>query len=309
MKLGIIIVLGTVLIAGTSLPDTPLGWFDKEATGVGFAFLKLEIGGRPVGMGGAYSAVCDDATSSYWNPAGLMRTEGGDVCLHHNEHIQGLRQEYLGLSFTGDNQGFGLGVSGLYADDLELRKGAQEEPDGYFGSYDFSLSFSYGRDISDEFALGFTLKGLHERLYLHTATGWALDIGGHYLTPLKGLSLGCVVQNLGPKLEFSEEKLRLPNTYRVGLSYLLPARLFNGRTLLAVDAVKSIDSPLRANLGAEYDYREALRARMGYKLRYDALDLSFGVGFGLGRYSLDYAFIPYGYDLGSGHLVTLKLGF
>ncbi len=309
MKLRMITLLALFLVPGTCFSDTPLGWFDREASDVGFAFLKLEIGGRAAGMGGAYSAICDDATSSYWNPAGLARADGGDMRLHHNEHFQGLRQEFLGLSFAREKQGFSLGLSGFYADDLELRKGAQAEPDGYFQAYDLLLSFSYARIVTEEFALGFTLKGLHERLYFETASGWALDVGGHYLTPLKGVCVGAVVQNVGPKLRFKEHALRLPNTYRLGVSYLLPRPLFQGQTLFALDGVKAIDSPLRANLGMEYDYRGRLQARVGYRFRYDSQDMSAGVGFRMGKYSLDYAYMPYDYDLGSGHLLTLGLAF
>jgi hypothetical protein len=41
-------------------------------------FLKIGVGSRAVGMGGAFVAVADDITSLYWNPGGLGR-------LNHNE--------------------------------------------------------------------------------------------------------------------------------------------------------------------------------------------------------------------------------
>ena len=34
-------------------------------------FLSIGVGSNAVGMGGAYTAVADDATAMYWNPAGL----------------------------------------------------------------------------------------------------------------------------------------------------------------------------------------------------------------------------------------------
>ncbi len=37
------------------------------------AFLDIGVGARALGMGGAFVAVSDDATASYWNPAGLGR--------------------------------------------------------------------------------------------------------------------------------------------------------------------------------------------------------------------------------------------
>ncbi len=35
-------------------------------------FMKIPVGARAIGMGGAFSAVSDDATSPYWNPAGMV---------------------------------------------------------------------------------------------------------------------------------------------------------------------------------------------------------------------------------------------
>ena len=37
----------------------------------GAAFLKLGVGARAVGMGGAYTAIADDVNSMGWNPAGI----------------------------------------------------------------------------------------------------------------------------------------------------------------------------------------------------------------------------------------------
>ena len=34
-------------------------------------FLKIGVGARAIGMGGAFVAVADDATAIYWNPAGI----------------------------------------------------------------------------------------------------------------------------------------------------------------------------------------------------------------------------------------------
>ena len=35
-------------------------------------FLKAPVGPRAIGMGAAFTAVADDATAPYWNPAGMV---------------------------------------------------------------------------------------------------------------------------------------------------------------------------------------------------------------------------------------------
>ena len=48
------------------------GW-SAQYTG---AFLETGLGARAAGMGGAFSALADDPAAAYWNPAGLIRSQG-----------------------------------------------------------------------------------------------------------------------------------------------------------------------------------------------------------------------------------------
>ena len=50
---------------------TELLWATNEGGGDAWAFMKVGIGARAIGMGGAFVAIADDASAAYWNPAGL----------------------------------------------------------------------------------------------------------------------------------------------------------------------------------------------------------------------------------------------
>ncbi|HBR28706.1 MAG TPA: hypothetical protein DD789_04595, partial [Firmicutes bacterium] len=41
------------------------------------AIASTGMGGRAMGMGGAFTAVADDGTAAYWNPAGLTQLKFG----------------------------------------------------------------------------------------------------------------------------------------------------------------------------------------------------------------------------------------
>ena len=43
--------------------------------GVGIPILDLDLGARPLGMGGAFVAVANDGNAGYWNPAGLSQLQ------------------------------------------------------------------------------------------------------------------------------------------------------------------------------------------------------------------------------------------
>ena len=40
------------------------------------AFLKRGMSARAIGMGSAYTAVANDASATFWNPAGLLNSRG-----------------------------------------------------------------------------------------------------------------------------------------------------------------------------------------------------------------------------------------
>ena len=46
-------------------------------------FLSLGAGARPLGMGGSFVAVADDATATYWNPAGLGGLDRTEITFMH----------------------------------------------------------------------------------------------------------------------------------------------------------------------------------------------------------------------------------
>ena len=83
---------------------------------------QIPSGTRPLGMGGAFVAVADDANTINWNPAGLpglRRTEFTST--YSDLYKLGITHSYLGFvrNFS-DRIGFGLDWGNLGFDDKEL---------------------------------------------------------------------------------------------------------------------------------------------------------------------------------------------
>src|SRR5580704_17462652 len=62
--------------------------FSSSANGTTAAeFLQLGVGARALTMGQAYTAVADDATAVYWNPAGMTQIENRSATVMHTAYI------------------------------------------------------------------------------------------------------------------------------------------------------------------------------------------------------------------------------
>jgi hypothetical protein len=259
-------------------------------------------------MGDAYTAVDGDASSVYWNPATIVDVDNIDITLMHNEWFQDIRYEYVGGVRSYGDYAIGIGVVGLYMDDLERRTGPTAEPEGHFGVFDFSVTGTYARHLTDEFDVGGSVKYLHEKIDEETAKGVAVDIGGRYRVPgFDGLSAAVAVVNLGPQMKFIEEKFDLPVMYKLGAALDVPIETLKGNVVIASDAVMPADGDTKIHFGLEYEYAEMIALRFGYRTGWDNHNVSVGLGVNVKNFRLDYAVVPFYSELGDTHRVSLGI--
>ncbi len=173
----------------------------------GFLFLGLGNGARATGMGEAFTAVSDDATSIYWNPAGMAAVEGVELNVTHNEWLMDIRFEQASVVSEMFGGAAGLSFTGLYYGELD-RYGDNPSltPDGTFSPYDLALSAGYARDILPNLSVGAAVKLIYEKIDFESATGYALDLGVSHKSRIEGLTLAASILNLGPESKFVEEK-------------------------------------------------------------------------------------------------------
>src|SRR6266852_4289210 len=63
-------------------------------------FIAIGVGGRALGLGGAYAALANDVTAGYWNPAGLSNMMYPQIILMHDERFGGLVNYDYGAAAT-----------------------------------------------------------------------------------------------------------------------------------------------------------------------------------------------------------------
>src|SRR5262245_2237538 len=87
-------------------------------------FMKIPFGARAQGMGGAFSAVCDDATAPYWNPAGMVYLPYREIIVQHAEKFGSLLNHDAGSIVVplkgpeGKHLALGVAVMRLGSDDI-----------------------------------------------------------------------------------------------------------------------------------------------------------------------------------------------
>ena len=271
----------------------------------GFAFLKLGVGARAMGMGSAYVALADDPTALYWNPAGLAGAEGAQLIVMHNEWIQDFRQEFAGVSRQLSKGTAGFGVSGFYTSEMEKRDDVGNLI-GHFGFNDFAVTGAYAHRLAQGGAAGLAVKFIREMIDQETATAVAFDLGGRLLLGSSGVSLGAAVQNVGSDATFITESFPLPRTVRAGAAITRAIPSVEGSGTLSAEFRKAKGEDSRFQIGGELGLKRHVALRAGAKFGYDEESMSFGLGLTQHRFAFDYALVPLSSNLGTTHFVSIS---
>jgi len=271
----IIVLLALLLL----LPHMVLADGDAGQAG---EFLRYGVGARALGMGRAFTAVADDASAIYWNPAGLGQLDSWEVTTMYNNLFLDTWYGYFGGIYPYKNHGiFGLGIVNLHTDDFEGR----DELNKYtqtFSNNEMGFYIAYGRKISWRLYGGGCLKILHQNLDDQSNWGGGLDLG-LTLKPFleRKLNLAATVQNLLGSFEDDN----IPISTRLGASCTI-----SGFTVAGEGQYLS-DRGVEPAFGVEYNYKRKFLGRVGL----NKTEISFGFGLPLPTrtlrgFQLDFAY-------------------
>ena len=293
MKRFVTLALVALLLPAAANAD----FFEKVGT-FGAQFLEIGTSARATGMGSAYTAVADDASSVFWNPAGLVEVRGNEFHLSQVEWPADTNLSTAILAFNPSIMPgtFALSVRSFWLDPMLVRTPYLPEGTGEtFDAGSVGFGFSYSRFWTDKFSAGFTLNYLHMGLAEEAVNTASFDFGVLYRIGPRNLRLGMVIQNLGGKITFDELPAKMPTNFKIGASFHA-YETENTKLLASAEFQHPSDNAERANFGVEWNVREQLFARLGYNKNYDtdALAWGFGVAMNTGRVSkilFDYSMV------------------
>ena len=297
-------------------------------------FLSIGVGGRALGLGGAYAALANDATAGYWNPAALARIDYPEVILMHDERFGSLLNYDFGAVAIpySTNATFGVSVMRLGVDGIPDTRNAWQDKnnDGlveadeinrdeisYFNSADWAIYFSYAQRTSSSLMYGLNLKVLRRSLAEYSATGIGFDIGMLY-SPMENWYVAANVQDITTTLvawSTGNNELISP-TLKLGTAYFID--LFSGRFAPTLDVDVRFENRQFASIanlgpvsfdphiGLEFDFRKTIALRVGYN---DVKQMTLGAGIHLRKLDIDYSFAQFDKtnDLGDTHRISLRL--
>lgn len=246
--------------SGTRQDNTAYGTTSAE-------FLLLGAGARGTALGGAYSAIANDPSALYYNPAGVALMTRPGILIGTYDYIADTRYSWGGIAFPfdGGSKTFGaqLGTFGFKDQPVYT----VSEPEGSGASYDVSETFvglTYAQNFSDRFSAGVTAKLVSDNLGDASGKAFAVDFGTNFHAALNGhpVKFSFVLANLGTNMGYNGNALNssggrnplpgedpvpsipqpsrlrtkafpLPTTFRVGLAYDLLAGASNRLTLVS----------------------------------------------------------------------------
>jgi long-subunit fatty acid transport protein len=268
------------------------------------AFLDIGVGARAMGMAGTYVAIADDATATYWNPAGIGQLWGPELVVSTTGSLLGddnILGSEEGISFSGDQHRFfsfvsPIGQQGAYGTaglsfiqfglgEIEWRTSEYDPNPTLVENSENAYVVSYGIDIvPDELMVGANVKILQQsfkEIDDASASGFSPEFGILY-SPTDGLMLGLAAQaetKMNWKNGHSDD---IPAKTRAGVSYGI-----NKSLLVAAELRQKTDQSLKGNVGGEYTYTTT--TGIGKK---EKELLSFSVRSGIGELEIEKRYGP-----------------
>lgn len=302
-------------------------------------FMALGVGGRALGMGGAFVAVANDVTAGYYNPAGLANINYPQIALMHSEQFGSLvNYDYGAVAIPyGTDMSFGLSIMRLGVDGIPDTRNALYDANGdgiidintdrldysritEFSNQDWAFYLTFAKRQSDNFYWGANVKIIRRDIAEYGATGIGFDVGAFY-SPIENLYLGANAQDVTTTLvawntgrnELISPTLKLGAAYRLTEflgGYIMPALDFDVRFENRRYASNFNIGPVSFDMhaGFEYNFKNLFSVRAGYN---DVKQFTVGAGVKLPKLNIDYSFARFSESeierLPDSHRISLML--
>lgn len=285
----------------------------------GAPFLRIAPDARSGGMANQGVATTPDAFSQYWNAAKYpFANASSAIGINYTPYLNKITNDVFLLYASyytklGEGDRSSLSASVYYFNmgsiNLSTLVGNTVQNVGTAKPSEFSLDIAYGLKLADSFSMAITGRyvrsdlsgGFNSNSTIKAGNSFAVDVSGYYESPTMEsfgnnqgrIRAGFAVQNLGPKLDYSNNsntKSPLPTMLRLGAGYdlllegdnrigltgevsklLVPATdvnpngTFNETSVISgIGKSFSNKNSLIYSVAADYSYQDTFDVRAGY---------------------------------------------
>ena len=298
-------------------------------------FLMIDPVARSVGIGEASTCMDNDINAIFHNPSGVAKVHGGVASFSYTQWLADMKQ-YAIVTGYGDQMWGTFVGSFIFMDNGEIPRTIPDASSlGFhveetFTVNQFAAGIGYGRQLTDKFSVGGQIKYIYQDLgpaniidqtvnsidtLINTQSKegiFAMDFGTMYYIGFKDLRIAMSFSNFGTSVQYSYESFSLPQVFKIGIAmdvFSLYKTMEDQSLQVFLNSSNPNDYSERINLGGEYNYRDLIFIRMGYRFNYDEGNLSFGFGLSPSAFNmnlkLDYAYSDYGQVFGIVHRFSL----
>ena len=289
------------------------GWSQefRKAGKAGFVFLEIPVSARALAMGETGITMPDMLSEGmYVNPA-LIAFNGNPLSLNATYASWYVETAHMAAGFTYKIPLIGtVGLSIVNFDFGTIKKTRIILPDfgetgpfidlGTYSAQAYAIGLTFARTLTEKFTMGVTVKYVRENIDQYYADNFVFDIGFIYQTGFYSLRLAAFLQSFGLETAYANEKFRMPQILKMGLSYDVWGGWDDDRRLTVIaETVHPSDADERIHLGMEGVLMRSVVLRAGYKFGYDDEDLTLGLGlqfkYNMNNFRLDFAYMNHKY--------------
>lgn len=252
-------------------------------------FELIDIGAKPISLGGAFTSLANNSNAVYYNPAGISQMPFREISIFYSPAPFGLKELANGsINYVEPTK---FGAFGLSAKTygFELYK-------------EITATLSYANNYRKKIYYGANINYYNLKIQNYgSASTVGVDIGVlAYFTDF--LRWGFSAYNLN-RPSIGTQKDKLPQVYRTGLSVQLP---FRNDVNFMLEAEKDTRYTASVKAGLEYTLYNMVNLRAG--IGTEPSRFSGGIGFNYSLFEIDYGFYNH-QDLGLTHQGTITINF
>jgi len=271
--------------------------------------LNKSTGARAAGMSGAFTAVADDYSAFFWNPAGLVLAERVNLNV------------FFDSAFKGSQYNYGMNYTHPFLPDMTASATYIKTVFMNSNFYSDLFFLNYATYLNEErvSAFGAGLKFINISMRDYELSGFtpAIDMGFMLFPPaFEGkLKIGMAAQDLDAVIKWSNGVQEVvPAHYKMGASYSFDPASSMGLDVRMIDyRIKGVHPRMGFSIGGEKWFLNRVFGNFGFRGGFSWREgvnpnhgLSFGASYGRREFVLNYVYLPGFAGLGETHKIDFS---